>query len=124
MGWQIRNTAGTTVVDVFPVSGDIVIEHQQPSTVLWPLRGSAPYVDNREQRLPAITVPPLEFASKVEFDRFVALVGTGVRLVLADDMGGEWPVKVVDGLKTALLDTADRAAKPRYRVEVAFVGVA
>lgn len=124
MAWTLTDPLSSVTVGVTPVSGAITISHDRETGVLWPLRGSAPFVQNGPQRVASINTPPLLFTSKATWEEFINLVSLGRRLVLADDMGGSWPVRIDGKVDTEIADTADRASKPRYLVKVKLVGVA
>ena len=124
MGWTLTEPVSGMTVPVVPGSGTISITHDRASAVLWPLRGTAPFVQSGPMRLPAITTPPLVFDSKTVWQSFVTMAGLGRRMVLTDDMGSTWPVRIDGPVTSSLQDTADRASRPRYEVAVKFVGVA
>ena len=124
MAWTLTDPTTATAVTLTPNTGDIAITHDRASGVLYPLRGASPFVQSGPLRAATINTPPLVFDTTVAWQSFITLAGLGRRMVLTDDMGGSWPVRVDGGIDTALLDTADRSTKPRYEVKVKFVGVA
>lgn len=123
MTWTLADPVSGLAVPVVPVLGDITITHDRETGILYPLRGTSPFVMSGPLRTPTINTPPLMFTTRAALDQFVNLIGLGRRMVLSDDMGGTWPVRVDGGVVVRLLDTADRATKPRFEAVVKFVGV-
>lgn len=123
MPWTLTDPTTAAAVPLAPTSGDITLTHDRATGVLWPLRGTSPFVQSGPLRVPTINTPPLVFDTTAAWQSFITLAGLGRRMVLTDDAGGTWPVRIDGAVETRLLDTADRATKPRYEVAVKFVGV-
>lgn len=123
MAWTLTHTGSATSVELSPISGDITIEHDRTTGVLYALRGTTPFVQDGPLRAATINVPSLHFGSSVAWQQLVDLVALGGQLVLTDDTAVDWDVRVVGGIKTRIADTADRATDPHYLVDLTLIGV-
>jgi hypothetical protein len=124
MPWSITEPTSTLDVVLLPVSGDITVEEQYVTTVLYARRGTSPWVSDSVGRVPTISIPECVITSRVTLDRLRAIRDLGRRIILTDDMGTAWPCKFRGPLTYRIEDTPDRAAGVRFFVTIDVVGVA
>lgn len=124
MAWRLEEPISGISLTLRLSAGNIQIDEDQLTSVLWPLRGSAPYVVDHERRLPAINVPPLVIFTDTEFETLRTLRSMSRVLKLIDDSGKVWPVMFLGGLQVDVIDTVDRPTAPIRYVTVQFVGQA
>ena len=124
MAWQLSD--GTTTVTLRVTAGEIVVLHPKTVSVMWPLRGTTPYVQAGPSRAPQIELPALLAIGTTEWEQLTALLTSGLNLTLTDDIGsgGTWTVRPAGEVESRIEDTPDRGTNPRYRVTVKLVTVA
>lgn len=122
--WSITNTATGTSASFDVAAGDVNYVATKQTGVFYPLRGSSPFVVSGPTRVTTPKLPELITYTNTQYAALYAILTSGSRLKLTDDLGVESYVFVTGDVNVRVVDTPDRGAGVLHRyITVNFIGV-